>query len=143
MFLGRRVERWGVALVGATALHAGFQLTVSAVVYPALSELAPADWKRAHAAHSRRISSLVGLVYPAVATAAVGRLRAAPDGPALLATACSAMAVALTAGVAAPLHGRLAGGHDPVLVRRLLLADRGRSALALAALVAAVAAVRP
>ena len=171
-------DRWGAALLAATALHAGFQLTVSTVVYPALADLArrsPGDsapgrpassspdpagpdpagagpteaaqapaqstWQRAHAAHSRRIGPLVGVVYPVLALAVAGRLRAGPDLPTVLAATCSAAAVGLTATVAAPLHGRLGPGPEPHLVHRLLVADRGRSAFAVAALLAALAGV--
>ena len=176
---GPDAGRWGVALVAATALHAGFQLTVSTVVYPALADRAPAEhdlpdrvpadrvpadhdpadhdpadrgrpgqpglepaasgWSRAHAAHSRRIGPLVAVVYPGLALALAGRLRAAPDVPTLLAAGCSAGVVILTAAVAAPLHGRLGPEPEPVLVRRLLVADRGRSAFAVGALAAALA----
>ena len=160
-----------MALVAATALHAGFQLTVSTVVYPALADHARADrdrdrphrdrphrdrtdrgrtgqtvvepaasgWPQAHAAHSRRIGPLVAVVYPSLALALAGRLRAAPDVPTLLAAGCSAVVVSLTAGVAAPLHGRLGPEPGPDLVRRLLLADRCRSAFAVGALAAAMA----
>lgn len=142
-------DRWGVALVAATALHAGFQLTVSTVVYPALADVARADgpaadaagtvWQPAHAAHSRRIGPLVGVVYPSLALALAGRLLAARDLPTVLAAGCSAAVVGLTAAVAAPLHGRLGSRPDPDLVHRLLAADRGRSAFAVGALAAALA----
>lgn len=167
-------DRWGAALLAATALHAGFQLTVSTVVYPALADLArptppagtdpagpdPASpdpvspvptraeetrswstWERAHAAHSRRIGPLVGVVYPVLALALAGRLRAGRDLPTVLAASCSAAAVGLTATVAAPLHGRLGPRPEPALVHRLLVADRGRSAFAVAALLAALVGV--
>ncbi len=67
-------EAWGVALLVATAVHAGFQLTVSRLVYPALAAVAPAAWEPTHAAHSRRITPLVGLVYGLVMVTAVGSL---------------------------------------------------------------------
>ena len=131
-----------MALVGATALHAGFQLTVSRVVYPALGDLPPATWRRAHDAHSARIGPLVAVVYPALAVALAGRLLARPDRATLAAAAASALTVAVTATGAAPLHARLGRGHDPRLVARLLRADRARSVLAVAALAAAVGAAR-
>lgn len=139
------------ALLGATTLHAGFQVTVTALVYPRLADTSPADWSRVHARHSRVIAPLVAVVYAAV-LAACGWALLDPDsslGAAVL-VACAATAVALgdTALVAAPLHGRLGRspdtGPDPRLLARLLLADRVRAvAAALAAAAAVVAALGP
>ena len=50
------------------------------------------------------------------------------------------MTLLTTALVAAPLHGRLAPGPDPVLLRRLLAADRVRAAGAVVALAGASSA---
>ena len=80
------------------------------------------------------------VVYAAVLLACVGTLLAGPSGAAVLAVAGNGAALALTAALAAPLHGRLGRGHDPVLVRRLLWVDRGRTAAAAIALVGAFAA---
>jgi len=133
---------WSSALIGAAALHAGFQLTVTRVVYPALADLPAQSWPAAHTAHSRRIGPVVAVVYPLLALALAGRLLARPDPAALAAATASALTVGLTAAGAAPLHGRLGRGHDPALVQRLLRVDAARSVAAVAALVAAVAAGR-
>lgn len=122
-------------LAAALALHAGFQLTVTLVVYPALADVPPEQWRRAHAAHSRRITPVVGLVY-VVALAACALAVARPDDvptvPLVLAVGGTVAAIGLTAALAAPLHGRLTDG-DPALVRRLLVADRLRCVAAVVA----------
>ncbi len=132
---------WPVLLVAATALHAGFQLTVTLLAYPALAEVAADRFARAHAVHSRRIVPLVGLVYGVLALACLGALVSAPGSLAVwVAGGVSATAVLLTALRAAPLHGRLAReGPEPSLLTALVRADRVRTAAALVALGAAVA----
>jgi hypothetical protein len=130
------------ALLAATALHAGFQLVVTVLVYPALVAVPAEAFARAHDLHSRRIVPLVGVVYLAAAAACLGVLVAGPRTPAtLLACAATAVAAGATASSAAPTHGRLGTeGPTPVLLRRLLLADRVRCAGAVVALLAALAA---
>ena len=134
---------WRVALVGATALHAGFQLAVSVVVYPALAATTPEGWRSVHDAHSRRIAPLVGVVYAVALVAVVGSVLTDPGPAVLLATLATGAAMALTAALAAPLHGRLGrvDRPDTDLLRQLLLVDRLRAVAAVLALVAAVAAV--
>jgi len=132
---------WPVLLVTAAALHAGFQLTVTLLTYPALVEVAPERFARAHALHSRRIVPLVGLVYGVLAVACLGALVTAPGSATVwVAGAASAFAVLVTALRAAPLHGRLGReGPGPARLTALVRADRVRTATALVALVAAVA----
>ena len=128
-----------MALLVATAVHAGFQLTVSCVVYPALAAVPASLWSRSHDQHSRRITPLVGVLYLGVVTAVVGALATDPAAWTWVAAAATVLALGLTAAAAVPLHRRLAGGHDPALVGRLLVVDRLRTTSAVAALVAAVA----
>jgi hypothetical protein len=135
------LEPWPVVLLAATALHAGFQLTVTVLVYPVLAATPTGDWSSVHRRHSRRITPLVGVVYLAVLVAAAGALLTAPRGAVGVAVGATAVALGLTAALAAPLHGRLGAGRDEDLIRRLLRADRLRSAAALVALVAAALAV--
>ena len=119
-----------VALLAAAAVHLGFQLTVTLVVYPALA-LAP-DWDRAHAAHTRSITPVVVIVYGGLVIATGWALIATWLDPwVLLAAAGAGAALVSTALVAGPTHGRLAGGRDPALLRRLVVADRVRTAGAL------------
>jgi hypothetical protein len=118
------------ALVAAGGLHLGFQAVVTIVVYPALVATRPADWDAVHAAHSRRISYVVGPLYVVVAAACLWVLVAGPLTVwTLLALAGHAVAAGATAAFAAPSHGRLGrvGPSVPEL-HRLLTADRVRLA---------------
>lgn len=131
---------WSTLLLTATALHAGFQATVTVLVYPALSRVGSADWGREHQEHSRRIVPLVGVVYGFLAVACLGALLTLPASPGLwVALLGTLVAVLVTAFGAAPTHGRLADGPAPALVGRLLVLDRWRLAGALVALGGALA----
>jgi hypothetical protein len=68
------IDAWTVALLVSTALHAGFQLMVTFVVYPGLADVQPDRWPVAHARHSRRITPLVALVYGAALACCFGVL---------------------------------------------------------------------
>ncbi len=130
---------WPVLLLAATAVHAGFQTTVTVLVYPALSRVGPADWEREHGLHSRRITPLVGAVYGFLAVACVGAMMTLPWSAGLwLALVGSAATALVTAVGAAPTHGRLTNSPEPWLVHRLLIVDRWRSGCALAALAGAL-----
>ena len=129
------------ALLGASALHLGFQLTVSLVVYPALADTPRDRWRDVHAAHSRRITWVVAPLYVLVAAACVRALVAGPGSWEVVAIAGNALAAATTALVAAPLHGRLGAGPSAELIRRLRRADAFRTLGAVAAAVAALLAV--
>ena len=128
-------------LVGATALHAGFQVTVTVLVYPSLVRTGADDWTAVHGAHSRRITPLVAVVYGLLVVAGVAAVTAGPDDAATwVALATSAVALLVTATAAAPLHGRLAASPDPRLLARLLRVDRVRAVVAVVALAAATLA---
>lgn len=131
------------ALLVACGAHAAFQAVVTLVVYPALFDLAADDWRDGHERHTRRITLVVGPLYAAVAASCLWLLVAGPrTWPWLLAVTGQAVAVLSTALVAAPTHGRLADrGPDPVLVRRVLIADRVRAVGALTGLAAAFVGV--
>ncbi len=140
---GRTALTPAAGLLGATALHLGFQAVVTAVVYPALTEVPPERFAAAHAVHSRRIASVVAPVYGLVGAACVRALRTGPRStPVLAAVAGSAGAGLATALVAAPTH-RLLGrqGATPALVTRLRRADRLRLAGAVLAAGSALGAV--
>lgn len=131
---------WQDALIAATGLHAGFQLTVTVVVYPALADLPVASWPTAHAAHSRRIAPIVAVVYAAALIAsgiAISRAETTVSLAVWLAAGGTLVAVLDTALVAGPLHARLTP-RDDALVARLLTADRVRCAAALVAFVGAL-----
>jgi hypothetical protein len=129
-----------VAFALATALHAGFQLTVTVLVYPALASRDAAAWRTHHDRHSRGITPLVGLVYAALVGSGVALVLAGPDLAGWVALAATAVALGVTATLAAPTHGRLTT-RDDALVARLLVVDRWRCAAAVVGAVAAVAAV--
>lgn len=131
------------ALAVVAAAHAGFQVTVTALAYPALAAV-PADrFPEAHDAHSRRIAPLVGVVYLAVLLVGGWVLFAAPLGPwVLIALAAQAVVLLTTAGLAAPVHGALSRRPaDPRLVRRLLVVDRVRALAGVTGLAAALLAL--
>ena len=130
------------AFLAAAGAHAGFQATVTLVVYPTLSHVRAAHWRQAHDRHSRAVLPLVAVSY--LALAATGAWWLATDWSALsvVAVALAALAMAVTAVLAAPLHRRLVK-RDEAALTRLLAVDRARTVLAFAATgVAVVALVR-
>jgi hypothetical protein len=134
------VEGSAVALLAAAALHLGFQLTVTFVVYPALASAT--DWEQAHPAHTRSITPVVVLVYAVLVMASAWALVSFwPDPWVLVSVAGAAVALLSTALVAGPTHGRLAEDRHPMLLGRLLIADRVRTAGAAVCLVGAAVSV--
>ena len=134
------VDAADLALVAAAALHLGFQATVTAVVYPALSRVPAESWPAAHHSHSRAITPVVVLVYGSLVVAGGWALRSQPSAWTIAALAAAAVSAATTALVAAPVHRRLAGARDGALIRRLLRADRVRTGAAVICLVGALLA---
>lgn len=127
------------ALLAVSAFHAGFQLVVSVVVYPALADTTVDAWGPVHDRHSRRILMVVAPLYPAIVGVCLWVLVAGPvTASVVVAVAGNLFAVAVTAVLAAPMHGRLGReGHSHVRIRALLRADWLRTAGAVVALVAA------
>ncbi|GAA1476710.1 hypothetical protein GCM10009623_11560 [Nocardioides aestuarii] len=132
-----------VLLAVVAGAHAGFQVTVTAMVYPRLAATTASEWDAVHGAHSRRIAPLVVVLYGGLVVAGAWAAYDGAGGVALwVALATAAATVVLTAVRAAPLHGRLGRtGPDPALLAALLRVDRWRAVLALVALGAAVAAL--
>jgi hypothetical protein len=126
--------------VAATALHLGFQLTVTLIVYPALADTPEDRWHEVHDAHSRRITPVVVVVYGLLVAACGWALLAGPDGWTVVSVAAAGVAGLLTAFGAAPAHGRLGAGRSQPLLDRLLLIDRARAVTAAVAFLAAVLA---
>lgn len=127
------------ALLTVTAAHAGFQVVVSTVVYPALADVPSDGWALAHERHSRRISYVVVPLYALIVGTS---LWAVIDGPVTAAVVVTvlgnALALVTTAVVAAPTHGRLGSdGRTAPLVGRLLWSDRIRTFGAIVALMGA------
>ncbi len=129
-----------VAFALASALHAGFQLTVTVLVYPVLAGRGAAEWRVAHARHSRAIAPLVAVVYGALVVVGGWLVVEGPDLVGWMALTAALATFALTAAAAAPTHGRLTD-RDDALVTRLLVADRWRCACAVACAVLAIVAV--
>ena len=124
-------------LLAAAAIHLGFQLTVSLVVYPALADAPEDRWDRTHDAHSRRITPVVIVVYGLLVAACAWAVLDGPDFWTTVSVAAAAVAGLLTAFGAAPVHGRLGKGRSRALLGRLLRIDRGRTAAAVLCAVAA------
>lgn len=129
-----------VGLVAATALHAGFQLVVTVLVYPAFRTVPVELWAGHHGRHTSRVTWLVVPVYGLLALAGVATMRSGPDAWQLVALGLLAGCVVVTATVAGPAHSRLAAGRDPVVLARLLVADRLRCVAAVLAGLAALVA---
>ena len=127
-----------IALIAATGTHLGFQVTVTALVYPALARTSPDRWADAHRAHSRAIAPLVAVVYGTLLLVSAWVLWSRPGLAAVAAVAATAVAMAVTAFAAAPMHSRLGQGHDRDRIRRLVRVDRARAVAATAALIAAL-----
>ena len=131
----------GYLLVAATALHAGFQLVVTFLVYPAFAEVPADDWSRYHAAHSRRITWLVAVVYGlALLAAAAVLVTGTWQVGTVTSVVATGLAVLVTMTVAAPAHSRLGRGRGERDLATLVVADRFRLGAAVLAAVAALAA---
>ena len=132
-------------LLAATALHLGFQLVVTTLVYPALLGAPQERWALEHDAHRRRTTPVVAVVYGLLAVACAAVLLTGPrDAWSLLAVGACAAVVVVTATTAGPAHGALAArGRSERLVRRLRRADALRLAGAAVAAGAAAVAAAP
>lgn len=111
------------ALVAASFLHLGFQAVVTVLVYPGFPDVPIAAWPRAHAAHTRRIMPLVVVVYGGLVVATALVVAAGPAPLEWVAVVAAGVAIAVTASVAAPSHGRLSPDRPHRELRRLRRAD--------------------
>ena len=133
-----------VALVAATAVHAGFQAVVTLLVYPTFKEVPHESWSRFHTAHSRRITAIVVVVYGLLVAASAWVLATGPrNAGTLAAVGFAGLAMLTTAAVAAPAHGRLSRARGDRDLAGLLRADRVRFVAAVLAAGTAVAGVVP
>lgn len=126
-----------VAHLAAAAAYAGFQVTVRLVVYPQLATAAEAGAAQRfavlEAAHGRRVARLVGPLFAALVGTTAWLVVAAPAGErplALVAAACTAVVLGVTALGAVPQHRRLGLGWDGAAHRRLLRWDAVRAGAA-------------
>ncbi|WP_375502284.1 DUF1772 domain-containing protein [uncultured Jatrophihabitans sp.] len=118
----------------ATAAYAGFQLTVQVLVYRQFPAV-PADaFPGYEAAHSRRITPLVGVLFGACALTTAALLAVRPESVPLAGIAVSAglfaTVLVVTGLLAVPEHRRLGAGFESVAFRRLLRADLVRTVAA-------------
>lgn len=128
-----------MALVVATSVHAGFQVVVTFLVYPAFRDVPLDHWATYHSDHSRRITGIVVLVYAGLLGASAWVMAAGPrNAGTVTAVVLSTLVVLTTAFVAAPAHGRLSPDRGERDLVRLIRADRVRL---VAAAIAAGAAV--
>ena len=67
-----------MALVVATSVHAGFQVVVTFLVYPAFRDVPLDHWATYHSDHSRRITGIVVLVYAGLVVASAWVMAAGP-----------------------------------------------------------------
>src|SRR3954464_11863050 len=94
------------AFLAAASAHAGFQATVTLVVYPTLSHVRAAHWRQAHDRHLKQVRPLVAVLYLALAATGVWWLGGDWSGLSVLAVVLVALPVIVTAALAAPLHRR-------------------------------------
>ncbi len=132
------IEAPALALALAAALHAGFQLVVTFVVYPAFASVRDEDWTTYHANHTRRVLPVVAVVYGLLAASCLWVLVTGPErAGSWVALGASATAALVTAAVAAPAHGRMSEVRRARDARLLIIGDQLRLLAAVVAVVAA------
>ena len=128
------------AFLAAASAHAGFQATVTLVVYPTLAHVRTAHWRQAHDRHTHDIRVLVAVAYLLVAGTGVWWLADDFSTLPVVAVLLGLLPMALTAIVAAPLHRRLVKRDEDALTR-LITVDRVRTFFAFAAVAVTIAAL--
>lgn len=135
-----------LAHLGAACAYAGFQVTITVLVYPQLNAIGrtvPAMFTDHEARHSTRTAVVVGPLFAALVGATGWLVVADPSAPpAWAAAACTAVVLAVTALAAVPQHDRLRHGFDPAVMARLQRVDAARTVAALAQLAVAVVLAR-
>lgn len=115
-----------VLLVHAAASLAmvGVIWTVQLVQYPGFLDVGAAEFGAFHAAHSQRISMIVGPLMAVEGVTALWLLAARPTAiplwAVLLGLGLLAVALGTTLFVSVPLHGRLAVAWDAEAIRSLI-----------------------
>jgi hypothetical protein len=127
------------AFLAAASVQAGFQATVTLVVYPTLSHVRAAHWRQAHDRHTAAVLPLVAVGYLALAATGAWWLITDWTGLSLVAVALAAASMAVTL-VAARLHRRLVR-RDEAALARLLSVDKARTVLAFAAVAVTIVAL--
>lgn len=129
---------WHLLLLGAGA-HAGLELVVHLVVYPALADASAGstgDARAGHQAHMRRMSVAVAPVYGLLVLAAAAALLTDLSALSAAAAVLVVATLAVTGLLAVPAHEGIVRAEDAagraVLHRRLARADLVRLLLAVA-----------
>lgn len=121
-----------VVNAAATWLMAGVIWIVQVVHYPLFARVGADGFPAYHAAHSGRISYIVGPAMLTEAATALALAVAPPDGVAPWAAWTGLGLVAVTwlatAALAIPQHGRLSLGFDPAAHARLVAGNWVRTA---------------
>ena len=129
--------------LAAACAYAGFQVTITVLVYPQLAAVghsAPAIFTAHEARHSTRTAAVVGPLFAALVAATGWLVVAAPTSClAWAAAACTAVVLGVTALAAVPRHNRLRRGWDRAVMTALQRVDAVRAGAALAQVVLAVA----
>lgn len=135
---------WFVAHLAATAAMVGFIWTVQLLSYPMMAAVPEDGFVRYEQTHQRRVTAVLAVLAPAELVTAVAVAVVASDVPAWSTLGSGAILAAIwvaTGVYYAPLHGRLAGGFDPALHRRLVVTNWWRTAAWTARGAAAIAMV--
>ena len=126
-----------LAFLVATAVYAGFQWCVQVVVYPQFAAVPAESFAAYEAAHQRRITPLVGVVFGLLVVAtgwlAFGRDPRTPVTLVVIGAVLVVAVLALTAFAAVPQHRVLSDGWDASAARRLQRVDLARAVVATAA----------
>lgn len=134
-----------LAHLGAACAYAGFQVTITVLVYPQLAAVGravPGVFAGHEARHSTRTAVVVGPLFAALVVATGWLVVADPSAPLVwTAAACTAVVLAITALAAVPQHNRLRRGFDPVVMAQLQRVDAVRMVAALAQVAIAVVLV--
>ena len=120
------------AQAAASLAMLGVIWMVQLVQYPGFLDVGPADFPAFHAAHSQRITLIVGPLMALEGITALWILVARPSGvppwAALLGVGLLGVAVLTTMFVSVPLHGRIASAWDAEAIRRLVATNWIRTA---------------
>ena len=131
-------QAWWQVLLLAAGAHAGLQLVVHLVVYPALADAYAGDGAKAragHERHMRRMSVAVAPVYGLLVLGAVAVVLTEGSAVSVAAAAVVLATLAVTALLAVPAHESVLRAAVPAAQaaahRRLARADLARLGLAL------------
>lgn len=136
-----------VALLASSALHLGFQSTVTTLVYPEVYSVPRREVPAVQERHARTIAPLAAAVYlPVLASAAWAGIATArhPGAPGRLAGILASVGAAIpivTTASTLPLHVAVASEPTPGRIQGILAADRARTVTAAVTTVAAMRAL--